>query len=79
MFSIDFFGVLTVKMAGKLPNDDTGGDRNVQRMFRAELWNFQTPVASIDNALADAFDFVAEYEGGFGRERKGREGGVKGE
>ena len=63
MFSIDFFGILTVKMAGKFPNDDAGSDRNVQRMFRAELWNLQTTVASIDNALADALDFVAEYEG----------------
>ena len=50
-------------MAGKFPNDDAGGDGDVQRVFRAELWNFQTTVASIDNALADAFDFVAEDEG----------------
>lgn len=63
MFSIDFFGILTVKMAGKFPNDDAGGDRNVQRVFRAELWNLQTTVASIDNALANALDFVAEDEG----------------
>ena len=63
MFSIDFFGILTVKMAGKFPNDDAGGDGDVQRMFRAELRNLQTTVASIDNALADTFDFVAEDEG----------------
>ena len=54
---------MTVKMAGKLPDDDAGSDGDVQRMFRAILRNLPTSVASIDDALADSLDFVAEDEG----------------
>ena len=43
-----------------MPDDNAGGDGDVQGMLGAKLGNLQTAVAGIDHLLMDALDLIAE-------------------
>ena len=45
-----------------MPEDDTDGDADVERMFRAPLGNFQGEVGRIDDTLLHTVHFVSEDE-----------------
>ena len=49
-----------------MPDDDGCCYADVDGVFGAELWYFETVVAGIDDLLLYAFDFIAEYDGVFG-------------
>ena len=46
----------------ELPGNDAKAYRYVQRMFGAMLGDFQGLVSKCDRLLADAVNFIAEYE-----------------
>ena len=46
----------------QLPHDDTRRDRNVERMFRTELRNFERAVRSVHHILAHALHLVAQHQ-----------------
>ena len=48
-----------------MPNDDAGGDGDVQGVLGAELWNLQTAITGINHFLMNALHFIAEDNGIF--------------
>ena len=48
-----------------MPDDDAGGDGDIEGVLGAELGNFQAAVRSINDFLMDALDFVAENDSVF--------------
>ena len=47
-------------MAGEMPNDDAGRDRDIQRVLRAPLWYLQTTVAGVNHLLMHTLHLVSK-------------------
>lgn len=45
-----------------MPDDDAGGDADIQGMFRPELGNLQTAIARIHYILSHTFHLVAQHD-----------------
>ena len=52
-------------MFKEFPNNDAGSDADVERVFGAELRQFDAALALVDDRLLNTFHFVAQYNGIF--------------